>query len=396
MRPDSELNAEVARLRMPGLIVGVVAAVICAIAAFWIPKYFFPAYLVAFLFWWGLSLGCLALSLLTHLTGGGWGRSIRRVLEAGYSTLPLMALAFIPLLFGMPYLYEWAQPEHVAHDEILQRKEAYLNIPFFTYRAIGYFVIWIGLGAWVSWLSSGYDPEDEARRRRYLALLAGPGLIIWVLTVTFASIDWAMSLEPHWFSSMFPVIFLAGQGISALSFAIIVTIVLRMYRPIAEVATSPRLNDLGNLLLAFVMFWTYVSFTQYLIIWSGNLPEEAPWYLKRSNNGWELVALLMIVLNFLTPFLLLLMRQTKRNLQRFITVAILLLAMRVIDLYWTVVPTFSPGRIWLNGLILITPLAIGGFWLAMFAWRLPARAALPVVEKIPHEEEHDELEHAAT
>jgi hypothetical protein len=144
------------------------------------------------------------------------------------------------------------------------------------------------------------------------------------------------------------------------------------------------------------MFWTYVSFAQYLIIWSGNLPEEAPWYLKRSSNGWEFVALLMIVLNFLTPFLLLLMRQTKRNLQRFISVAILLLAMRVIDLYWTVVPTFSPGRLWLNGLMLITPLAIGGFWVALFAWRLPGRTALPVVDKIPHEEEHDELEHAAT
>lgn len=396
MRPDSEFNAKIARLRTPGLIVGGIAAAVCAIAAFVAPDYFFPAYLVAFLFWWGLSLGCLALAMLTHLTGGGWGRSIRRVLEGGYSTLPLMALAFVPLLFGLHHLYEWAQPDHVAHDAMLQHKAPYLNIPGFIYRAIGYFVVWIGLGAWVSWLSSGYDPEDEAQRRRYLALLAGPGLIIWVLTVTFASIDWAMSLEPHWFSSMFPVIFLAGQGISALSFAIIVTITFREYRPIAEVATGPRLHDLGNLLLAFVMFWTYVSFAQYLIIWSGNLPEEAPWYLKRSSNGWEFVALLMIVLNFLTPFLLLLMRQTKRNLQRFISVAILLLAMRVIDLYWTVVPTFSPGRLWLNGLMLITPLAIGGFWVALFAWRLPGRTALPVVDKIPHEEEHDELEHAAT
>ncbi len=396
MRPDSEFNQEVSRLKMPGLIVGVVAAVICAISAFAAPRYFFPAYLVAFLFWWGISLGCLALALLTHLTGGGWGRSIRRVLEVGYSTLPLMALAFIPLLFGMHYLYEWSIPEHVAHDQILQKKEAYLNVPFFIWRAIGYFAVWILLGLWVSWLSSGYDPEDEQQRRRNLSLLAGPGLIIWVLTVTFASVDWAMSIEPHWFSSMFGVIFLAGQGISALAFAIVVTIVLRMYRPIAEVATTPRLHDLGNLLLAFVMFWTYVSFTQYLIIWSGNLPEETPWYIKRSDNGWEFVGLLLILLNFITPFLLLLIRQTKRNLQRFISVAILLLVMRLVDLYWTIIPTYSPGRIWINGLILITPLAIGGFWIALFAWRLPGRAALPVVEKVPHEEEHDELEHAAT
>lgn len=397
MRPDSEFNQQLARLRMPGLIVGVVAAVICAVAAFMAPTYFFPAYLVAFLFWWGVSLGCLALALLTHLTGGGWGRSIRRVLEAGYSTLPLTALAFIPIVFGAPYLYEWAQPEHVAHDVILQRKAAYLNLPFFTYRAIGYFAVWILLGMWVSWISSGARPEDEAGRRRSLALLAGPGLIVWVLTVTFASVDWAMSLEPHWFSSMFGVIILAGQGISALAMAIIAIVVLRMYRPIAEVATSPRLHDLGNLLLAFVMFWTYVSFTQYLIIWSGNLPEETPWYIKRSANGWEYVGLLLIGLNFLAPFLLLLIRQTKRNLQRFISVAVLLVVMRLVDLYWTVIPTFSPGRFWLNWVILVAPLAIGGFWVALFAWRLPARAALPIVEKVPHEEEeHDELEHAAT
>lgn len=396
MRPDSEMNAELARLRTPALIAGVVGVVICAIAAVAAPKFFFPAYLVAFLFWWGISLGCLAIALLHHLTGGGWGRSIRRVLEGGYSTLPLMALAFIPILIGMRHLYIWSDPDVVAHDVILQHKQIYLNVTWFTIRAVCYFAIWILLGTWVSWLSSGYDPAGEGKRRRYLSLLAGPGLILWVLTVTFAVVDWAMSIEPHWFSSMFPVIFLGGQGISAMSFTIIVTILLRQYRPIAEVATGPRLADLGNLLLAFVMFWTYVSFSQYLIIWSGNLPEETPWYVKRSNNGWEWVAVLLMLFNFIVPFLLLLQRQTKRNFPRFIGVCSLLLVMRMIDLYWTVIPSFSPGRFWLNGLILITPVAIGGLWLAMFAWRFPSRAALPIVETVPEEETHDELEHAAT
>jgi hypothetical protein len=396
MRPDSELVHELRRVQLPALVVGVIGAVICVIAAVRAPSYFYPAYLVAFLFWWGVSLGSLALSLLNHLTGGGWGRAIRRVTEAAYSTLPLMAIAFIPILFGMQPLYEWARPDAIAHDQILQHKVDYLNVPFFTYRAIGYFVAWVLLSLLVSWLSAGHDVAGESRRRRYLSLLAGPGLILWVMTVTFASIDWAMSLEPHWFSSMFPVIFLGGQGISALSFAIIVTILLRMFRPIGEVATGPRMHDLGNLLLAFVMFWTYVSFTQYLIIWSGNLPEETPWYIKRSTNGWQYVAVLMIVLNFIVPFLLLLARQSKRNLRRFIGIAALLIGMRLIDLYWTVMPTFAPDGFWLNGMILVTPLAIGGFWLAWFTWQLPGRLALPVVESVPEEETLDELEHAST
>jgi hypothetical protein len=396
MKTLDDLRLDVKRIQLPALLVGVVATVVCVIAAFVAPKHFYPAYLVAFLFWWGVSLGCLALSLLHHLTGGGWGRAIRRVLEAGYSTLPLMAVAFLPIVAGIPYLFEWANPEHVAHDLILQRKEAYLNVPFFLVRAVGYFVIWI-LFAWVvSLVTSRHDVAGEPWRRRVLSLLAGPGLILWVLTVTFAAVDWAMSIEPHWFSSMFPVIFLGGQGISALSFALIVSVLLRRFQPVAEVATGPRFHDLGNLLLAFVMFWTYVTFTQYLIIWSGNLPEETPWYIKRSNNGWEWLAILLIVLNFLVPFLLLLARQTKRNLRRLMVVAGMLLVMRIIDLYWTVVPTYSPTRLWINGMILITPLAIGGLWLAWFAWRLPARLALPVVEKVPEEETHDEFEHATT
>jgi hypothetical protein len=391
MKPQIHFTAPLASLQRWGLLVGVVAAVIAAIGAWFDPAGFFPAYLVAFLFWLGVSLGCLAVAMLHHLTGGSWGIAIRRILEAGYGALPLLALAFVPLVFGLEILYLWARPEEVAQDAILQGKARYLNVEAFELRAAGYFLIWLVFGFVLNRLSSGRDPADERRRRRGLALVSGPGLVLWGLTITFAAVDWAMSLEPHWFSSMYGVLFIGGQGVSGLAFAIVALVAMRRWQPWNAVLTPARLHDLGNLLLAFVLFWSYVSFMQFLIIWTGNLPEETPWYLHRVAGGWQAVAIVLATLHFLVPFLLLLGRQNKRQPERLWPIAALLILMRLTDLFWLVMPTFSHGGFLLHWMLPVNLAALGGLWLAVFAWRLTARAELPVFELTEAEEALDDV-----
>lgn len=393
MNGTPDLARVLAPLKLWSAVVGILAALLCAVGWYFSPLQFFSAYLVAFLFWLGITLGSLAIVMLHHLTGGGWGMPLRRIQEATFINLLLLAVLFLPLLAGLPTLYVWARPGAIEADEILARKVQYLNVPFFQVRAAIYFGIWIALGLALNWLSSGTRREDELVRQRRLALFSGPGLILWALTVTFAAVDWGMSLEPHWFSSIYGVLFMAGQGVSGLAAAIIAAIALRRYAHWPESLSRDRLNDLGNLLLAFVMFWAYVSFMQFLIIWSGNLPEETPWYLHRSEGLWLAVAISLAALHFATPFLLLLWRQTKRRPAWLVGVASLLLVMRWVDLTWLVMPTFAPEGLWLSWLNFVAPVAIGGLWLAVFAWRLPARAALPVHE-VQEEEEVHGLQHA--
>jgi len=370
-----------AALRSWPILAGCGAGLICGLGAWLDPGGFYPAYLIGYLFWLGISLGSLAIAMLHHLTGGGWGVPIRRILESAYGNLLLLAVLFVPVALGAPSLYIWARPEAVARDEHLQWKvEEYLNLPFWQTRAAVYFAIWVVLAAVLSRWSAREASARQRRAERRLIRLSGAGLVLWGLTVTFASVDWVMSLEPHWFSSMFGVLFMGAQGVSALSLAILAAIALRHEPPWASSLTESRLGDLASLLLAFVMFWSYVSFMQFLIIWSGNLPEEAPWYLKRNQGGWDYVAGLLATLHFVVPFLLLLQRQVKRDPQRLVWVAGLLLVMRLIDLSWLVLPTFSPGRLWLNPWLLVTPLAVGGFWLTSFAWQLASRAAIPVYD----------------
>jgi hypothetical protein len=276
-------------------------------------------------------------------------------------------------------LYVWARPEVVAADPLLTRKSAYLNLPAWEIRAGVYFAIWILLGLLLNAWSAGDLPRSPRAKQRRLIRLSGPGLILWALTVTFASIDWVMSLEPHWYSSMFGVLFMGGQGVAAMSLAILMASCLRQAAPWQAALDERRWRDLASLLLAFVMFWSYVSLMQFLIIWSGNLPEETPWYLHRNQGGWQWVAALLAGLHFVVPFLLLMQRQVKSDPRRLAAVALLLLFMRIVDLAWLVLPTFSPGRLAFNGWLIVTPLAIGGFWFAFFAWRLAARSKLPIV-----------------
>lgn len=384
-------NPPLEQLGRWGLIAGIAAGLLCVLGGWFFPASFFPAYLVGYLFWLGISLGCLAICMLHHLTGGEWGIPIRRILEAGLAPLPLLAILFIPVLFSLPVLYAWARPDEVAHDAVLRHKAMYLNPLWIQIRAAVYFVLWLLL----AFVMNRSPVEPSPQRERRLILVSAHGIILWGLTVTFASVDWVMSLTPHWFSSMFGVLFIGAQGVSGLSLVIVIAALCHANRPWTTTVTPDRVHDLGNLLLAFVMFWSYVSFMQFLIIWSGNRPEEAEWYLVRSGGGWQAFAGLLALLHFVVPFLLLLQRQVKRDVRRLAAIALLLLGMRLFDLYWLVIPTFSPGRLTLNPWAIVTPIAVGGLWLWLFARRLIAIAEAPLFDPAPVQgDDADVAEHA--
>jgi hypothetical protein len=360
------------------LAVGLIAAVLCAGGALIFPPVFFRAYLSAYIFWIGIPVGALALLMLHHLVGGRWGFMIQRVLEAAIQTLPLMALLFIPLLFGLADLYPWAQTEVVAADPLLQQKAAYLNIPFFIARAVAYFAVWIVLGRLLVTWSLQQDRTADGALTLRLQRLSGPGLVLYGLTVTFAAIDWMMSLEPKWYSTIFGMIFMVSFGLAALAVAILATRFLESQKPLSQVISPDRWHDLGNLLLALVMFWAYLQFSQFLLIWSENLAEEIPWYLHRIGGGWEWVALALILFLFALPFILLLSRTTKRSARMLSQVAAAILFMHWLDILWIVAPSFYPARFHLHWLDIVAPVGIGGLWLAAFIGYLKARSLLPL------------------
>lgn len=357
-------SVDLTRFQRMALLVGAAALVVCALGAASSPAQFFQSYLFAFLFWAGIALGCFALVMLHNLVGGGWGVAVRRLIESGTKTLPLVALLILPLLAGMRHLYIWARPEAVAADELLQHKSPYLNVPFFVGRTVFYFAVWIVI-AWLlnKWTSNGVA-EGRARA------LSGPGILLFGLTVTFASIDWVMSLEPHWFSTIYGIVFMVGQVLATLAFLIAALMLLARSRPVGDPLRPQSLHDLGNLMLAFVMLWAYVAFSQYLIIWSGNLPEELPWYVKRLRGGWGWFAGALIGFHFILPFLLLLSRQNKRRLGALAAIAGGMIVMRLVDLYWIVTPAFHGRQLHFHWMDLAAPIGVGGIWLAGFAWNL--------------------------
>jgi hypothetical protein len=343
---------------------------------------FFRSWLIGFLFCLGLSLGPLALLMMQHLTGGHWGLVGRRVFEAASRNIPFVALLFIPLLFGLPRLYTWAQPEAVRADHVLQQKALYLNVPFFLGRAILYFAVW-ALCSWLlnSWSAAqdrgevAVHPSDTRRFRT----VSAPGLLVYVITMTFASVDWIMSLDPHWYSTIFGLIFVVAQGLTAFSLVISVLALLSNVEPYATYL-RPRLHflDLGKLLLAFVMLWAYLSFSQLLIVWSGNLPEEITFYANRFRGGWQYVSIAILLGHFALPFVLLLSRDLKYRPYLLAQVAIGMLVMRVIDLIWYVEPMFPHRRFPIHWMDIALPVGLAGVWLFLFARNLRSRALLPL------------------
>jgi hypothetical protein len=339
---------------------------------------FFHSYLFAFSFWIGLSVGSLALLMLQHLSGGGWGLVIRRVLEAATQTLPLMALLFVPIVLGAHSIYSWTHAEEIEKHPVLALKTRYLNMPFFSVRSVIYFAIWILLAYLLTRWSGLQDQTADRQYTKKMRVLAGPGMVLLVFTVTFGSIDWFMSLDPEWYSTIYGLIFVASWAVSALAFSIAVLGTLSKQEPASNFVAQSHFHDLGKLLLAMVMLWTYFSFSQFLIIWSGNLPEEIHWYIPRTHGGWGVIALLVVVLHFAFPFLFLLSRNFKRDARKLVTIAILILVMRLVDLFWTIAPSFLHEHFHVSWMDIVAPIGMGGLWLAVFAWRLSKRPLIPI------------------
>ncbi len=382
---SSELERDLARAGRTALIVGAAGVLLLIAGALIDSGQFLRSYLWAYLFYVGITLGSLALVMLQYLTGGAWGFVIRRVAEAVTRTLPLLAVLFIPVLIGIPRLYEWSHADVVARDEVLQKKAAYLNVPFFVGRAVFYFALWM-LFAWLlnKW-SAEQDRTGEPGLLRRLQKLSGPGLIMYGFTISLAAVDWVMSLEPHWWSTIFGILFIGGQELGALSFIIALLVLLARREPLSRVITPRHLHDIGKLMLAFVMLWAYFAFSQYLIIWSGNLAEEIPWYVERMRGGWAWVGAALILFHFALPFSLLLSSSLKHHGKGLFRVAILVMIMRFVDLFWLVTPDFHKEGVYIHWMDILAPLALGGIWLAFFLWHLRKRPLLP--EKDPHLEE---------
>jgi hypothetical protein len=365
------------RFRNRSLVAGCTALVVCLAGAVFLHGPFLESYLVAYLFWLGLALGCLAIVMLYHLTGGRWGAVIRRILESGMHTLPWMALLFLPLLFGIRRLYPWTMTG-ALNDSTLQHQRAYLNIPFFVVRAILYFAVWNALAYFLERWSTEQDQTGNPGLLRRFQLLSGPGLVAYGITMTFASIDWAMSLDAHWYSTIYGMIFLAAQALSAFAFVIPVLALLVRYKTLDGIVSANHFHDLGNLMLTFVMLWAYFSFSQFLIIWAGDLSEEIPWYLRRTQHGWQWIAIGLAAVHFFLPLLMLLSRRIKRNMTMLSCIAMGVLAMTFVDLYWLVAPAFSGIGVHFHWSVIVAAAGIGGIWLSIFAGDLKRHAPIPL------------------
>jgi hypothetical protein len=345
-------EADVARFQRPALIIGIVGIVLTALGMIISPHSGFKSYLWAFMYWSLIPLGSLGFLMIQHMTGGYWGLATRRILEASASLVPLTALTAIPLLFMVITKQEWFYPwvhasaenefrglGEFANPAHMAFKSHYLAPGTWILRAIIYFVIWCFLGLYLyNWSGredkSGSTPKSRFQARR----VAAPGLLLYVLCGTFAMFDWIMSLDPSWYSTMFGVLYIIGQALASIAFTILVLRLLADREPLRGVLNPEILNDIGNLMFAFTLFWAYVNFSQLVIIWSGNLPEESSYYYVRSSKGWMALSIIIALFHFFVPFMLLLWRKIKRDVRLLAMVALGILVIRSIDTFWVIKP----------------------------------------------------------
>lgn len=379
---SGQLEQDVKKCIRVAVIVGVLLSIVSILGAFASPGDFYRSYLMGYLFWIGISLGSLAIVMMQYLTGGAWGTVTRRTLESASRTLPLLALLFIPIAIGIPHLYDWSNADLVGREFVLRHRHAYMNADMFILRAIIYFAIWLGFSYFLNKWSLQQDSQEDLDARisvqKRLAAISAPGLILYVFTVTFSAIDWAESLETDWFSTMWGFLFVASQGLAAFSFVIIALALLSRREPLASTLRESHFHDLGKLLLTFVMLWGYFAFSQLLIVWSGNLTDEIPWYLRRLATSWGWLGVLLILLQFIVPFLLLLSKPLKRNALLLSGVVVILLIARVVDLMWIVMPGYYQHGFRLHWLNFSVPAAMGGLWIGLFLWQLQKRPLMPI------------------
>ena len=363
---------------------GLAILLLCALYGCFYPGFFFEGYLAAFVFWVEITLGCLALLLLQYLTGGRWGQVLSRPLEAGMMTLPLCALFFVPILFGMRHLFSWTHPVAPDIAQLVANKRAYLNIPFYLIRNGFYFLVLGILAVWVRGLSLRRDGNNP-HAADTLKKISGPALIVFVLLMNFAVIDWIMCLDPEWYSSMLVVEFVAEQAVVTMAAGILALRFLAGTDPICGALSVKVVHDCGNLLLAFTCFWTYVTFMEYIITWTGNLPHEVSWFSARSSAGWKIFAMVLVLVHFAIPMFCLIMTSISKSLQRLSLVAALLVAAHFVQVVWWIEPAFGTSFhiAWTNPVLTV---ALGAIWVAVFMQNLASVPLLPRELRVPKSE----------
>ena len=373
-------SAHIARFQKPALIVGVIGLAASALGWLLDPQEFFRAYLPSYLFWFSIVAGSLAVLMLQYTTGGEWGLMIRRPLGAAARTMMWMAALFLPLLIGLKYLYPWANVDWARHDEVVSQKLGYLNWVRFLAFAVVYFLCWI-VWAWrIRALSLKFyedrSPFTDLSRRRW----AAAGLPMIVLTLTFASIDWMMSTEPKWNSTMYGITFTVGCGLSAFAFVTFFLSLMAHTPAMAGILKPSHLRDLGNLMLAFVMFYAYTAFSEFLLIWYANIHEEIPHYLIREHGGWGFLALMIVLFHFFLPFFMLLMRSIKDRPDTIAIVTVVVIVMRYVAIYWLVTPSWYGEHFHYSIWNLTSLIGIGGIWLYAFIDQLKGQTIIPIHE----------------
>lgn len=359
----------------PALIIGVVTLIITAAGFFVDRQQFFFSYLVAFAFWATVTLGGLFFTLIHNTTHAMWSTVLRRIIETIMMTVPVMAILIIPVLFGIHDLYHWSHADVVATDALLQKKAAYLNIPFFVIRTVFYFAVWMVLSFYLYRISKQQDKSFDPEQKEKLRKRSAPSILIFALTLTFASFDWLMSLDPHWYSTIFGVYIFAGSFLSAIAFVVLVLISLHKRNILTDVITVEHYHDLGKFLFSFTVFWGYMAFSQYFLIWYANIPEETIWFAHRWEGSWKYITLVLVFGHFVVPFLALMPRAAKRNLKFMRIISIWILLMHFFDLYWLVIPTLHKHGFHFSWMDLTAMIGIGGIFVWYF-WQSYLKGAL--------------------
>jgi hypothetical protein len=365
-------NITLPKLRRWALMVAGFWALLCIFCWIFSAQQFYRSYLFAWVFWLGMSLGAMGIVMLHQLTGGEWGIVTRRFGEHAGLCVALMLILFIPIAIGVPYLYDWAKPEMLAADAKLRHEQPFVNWGFFVIRAFIFLIIWTAMAWYLRSASLRYDKSSDPAVARHAHNVSAIGMLILFLTMSIAALDWIMSRDSHWVSTVFGLVIVCGQSITGLCFMIVVLGLMVKREPFRSIVRPDQFNDLGNVLLTLVILWTYMAFAQLLVIWMGNKQDEITWYIARLSNGWWWIGLCLLFFHFFVPFIVLLMRDAKRAPRIMMRFCAGLLVLRLLDVFWTVAPSGTEARPLLHHVLswmdFVFPIGMGALWLACFLW----------------------------
>ncbi len=374
------LGSLAGRIYLPAALVGVVG-IAASLALGLQPgqqESFFNSYVVSFAYFLSICLGALFFVLLQHLTGSGWSVTIRRIAEGVSATLPLMAVLFVPILLGMHELFPWSRADAVGTDHLLQHKSPYLNVPFFVVRWIIYLGVWLLCAWYFRRQSLKQDSTGNYQTTITMTRVSAPAMVLFALTITFAAFDLLMSRDPHWYSTIYGVYYFSGGALGFFALLPLLAIFMQSQERIQHAVTAEHYHDMGKLIFAFVVFWAYIAFSQYMLIWYANIPEETSWFLRRQSSAWTPVSLFLVIGHFILPFFLLISRKVKRRRSTFALGALWILAVHYVDIYWLVMPEVTTASIGFSLFHVTTFVGIGGLFVAAFAFSLRRCALIPV------------------